>query len=115
MELRKLIEDLNVALYDAMCEGCRDDESFTGSIETPSSQIDVFLRKKGWEWLVEVTVYHDHDYMRETPNLEKFLEDNIEVDWAAVEESWREDSMDEYQRNGFASEADFWRWKEGRL
>lgn len=114
MELKKLVDDLNKALYDAMCEGSFGDDSFTGSLETPSSQIDVFYYRKGWEWLVEVTVYHDHDYMRETPNLEKFLEDRIEADWDAVEDYWRECSMDVYQQNGFASEADFWRWKEGR-
>ena len=115
MELKKLVEDLNTALYEAMCEGCREDDSFTGKVETQSSQIDVYYYRDGMYWQVEVTVYHDHDYMRETPNLEKFLEDRVEADWAAVEESWRDSDMDVYQRNGFASESDFWRWKEGRL
>jgi hypothetical protein len=67
-------------------------------------------------WDLEIFIYHDNiDIEHDDANLETYLASNVEVDWDAVEESWMEDSMDVYQRNGFSSESDFWRWKEGRL
>ena len=46
-------------------------------------------------------------------NLEAYLNDELSnsLDWQAVEEVWRDSEMDEWQRNGFSSAADYWRWK----
>lgn len=115
MELRKLIEELSTALYDAMCEGNEDEESYSAMVDTPNGYIDVWYGIKKGDWELEIYIYHDdEDNDHETPNLEAYLADKIDVDWDSVREYWRDYNMDEYQRNGFASEADFWHWKEGR-
>ena len=113
MELKQLIEDLNQALYEEMIED--EKESYTAKVGTPHGSVEAWYHCTNGTWELEVYVYHDDtDNDHETPNLETYLAQEMEVDWAAVEEYWRDADMDEYQRNGFASEADFWRWKEGR-
>lgn len=113
MELKQLIEDLEQALFEDMCEGCNDDTSFSATVPTEDGEIEVYIcESDGWD--PEVTVYHAGDNLRENPNLEKFLEERVEVDWDAVEEYWRDNDLDEWEAHGFRDEADFWRWKEGR-
>lgn len=115
MELKRLIEDLSQALYDEMCQGCEDDTSFSGSVPTPHGQIEVYYHKVNGDWNLDVYVYHDDDdNEHETPNLEAYLADKIDIDRDAVEEYWRDYNMDEWQSHGFRDEADFWHWKEGR-
>ena len=116
MELKQLVEDLSQALYDEMCQGCEDDESFSASVITPSGQIEAYyFISNGNYWELEIYVYHDNtDTDHNDTNLEEYLANNIDIDWESVKECWRNYNMDEYQRNGFASEADFWHWKEGR-
>ena len=111
MELKKLVEELNQSLYDTMCEGNWNDESFKFSLCTDDGEIEVELTG---EWRVDVTIYHGNfDNEHELPNLTKFLEEKIGPDWEAVQDYWREREMDEWESHGFRDEADFWRWKEG--
>ena len=114
MELKKLVEDCTEAINDAVQCGEPDADNYGAQVKTKDGTIDLFYYKRKGKWTMEAIVYHDHDQMRETSNLEAFLVARVDVDWAAAEEAWREADMDVYQWNGFASEADFWRWKEGR-
>jgi len=88
-----------------------DDEPFGTNVHTESGYIELYYTKGK----VEVEVYHDNDSEVICTNLEEYLSTSLRncVDWGAVKEMWAEYNMDEYQRNGFASAADFWRWKEG--
>lgn len=120
MKLEKLIKKCADALQE---EAGRDytymeDRSFGATVNTKDGHIDLGYTKGD----VEVVVYHDYEgdpnhprYGIFSENLEKFLSEALShcVDWNVVEEDWRDNCADEYQRNGFASEADFWRWKEG--
>lgn len=115
MELKELIEKCTEAINDAVQCSEPNAENYGAKVDTGDGTIDLFYFEHDGEWTMEATIYHDKDYMRETHNLETFIEERVEVDWDAAEEAWRDYDMDEYQRNGFASEADFWRWKEGRL
>lgn len=119
MKLTKLIERCKAALQESFqCDFEVNDYdgrlSVSLTIDTNDGSIDILYIRKGYKEDVEVIVNHndsDHD----SPNLEGFLEKELFgcVDWNAVEEYWRDWNLDEYQRNGFASEADFWKWKEG--
>lgn len=114
MELKQLINELSNALFEEMCQGCSDDRHYSVSLNTNDGIIEVFYYRTNDKWKIEVCVYQDNDKGVELSNLEKYLEDNIEVDWDAVEEQWQENDMDEWQEHGFRDEADFWHWKEGR-
>lgn len=122
MKLEKLIEECIDALQEEAGKDYayyEDDEPFGVCVSTNDGYIDLFYNKGK----VEVTVVHDYEsdvshprYGINSTNLEAFLAKELldSVDWTDIEEKWREDSMDEYQLHGFDSEADFWRWKEGR-
>lgn len=112
MKLKRLIEQCCDALQEAVNDGEWDADSYSAQTETRSGIIDLFTYRRSGHWEYEATIMHDNDH--DLSNLESYLGNTIGVDWEAAEEYWREWSMDEYQRNGFASEADFWRWKEGR-
>lgn len=114
MGLKQLIDELSNALFEEMCQGCRDDEHFKASVDTNDGTIEVFYFRKNGKWQIEVCIYQDNDKGVELTNFQKYLENNIEVDWDAVEEQWQENEMDEWQAHGFRDEADFWHWKEGR-
>lgn len=121
MKLKKLIKKCADALNE---EAGRDytyieDQSFGATVNTDNGYIDLWYTKGD----VEVVVCHDYEgdinhprYGISSTNLEKYLTNALYncVDWVVIEDEWRENSMDEYQRHGFDSEADFWRWKEGR-
>ena len=119
MELKKFVRECAEALQEEAGRDyayMEDDEPFGAVVSTNDGYVDLHYNKGE----VEVEIIHD-DEMRprhgvEDTNLEKFLEDALAdcVDWQVVEEEWKENSMDEWQWNGFDSEADFWRWKEGR-
>lgn len=116
MILKKLINDLAEKIFDEACEWNRDYTYLTIRHDLPSGgSLDVTYYMEGTDRdKCEVTVYGE-GIARYYDNLEAYLSEQLSysLDWQAVEEAWRDDSMDEYQRNGFASEADFWRWKEG--
>lgn len=121
MKLEKLIEECADALQEEAGKDYayyEDDEPFNVTVSTNDGYIELFYGKND----VEVVVFHDYETVGHprfgvrSVNLEKFLTDALRncVDWTDIEEKWRDDNMDEFQRNGFDSEADFWRWKEGR-
>ena len=122
MKLSKLIEECADALQEEAgkeLEYYEDDKPFCVTVNTNDGYIELFYKKGD----VEVEVFHDYEDDVDNPkrgerskNLEAFLAKALHdcVDWDAVEESWREASMDVWQQHGFDSEADFWRWKEGR-
>ena len=121
MELKKLIKVCADALNEEAGTDYTyiEDKSFGATVNTDNGYIDLWYTKGD----VEVVVYHDYEcdpnhprYGINSTNLEKFLTDALHecVDWTDIEEKWRDDNMDEFQRNGFDSESDFWRWKEGR-
>lgn len=119
MKLEKLIDTLSDCLQDAANE---DEENGQGTLsakyepENEAYTIDLFYYKKKGKWLCEVTIYHyNGDDERESPNLKKFLENELEgcVDWAVAEDCWREASMDEWEAHGFRDEADYNRWRFG--
>ena len=118
MKLKKLIDECNDMLQRAANE--REDLDTTevfATIDTDAGYIDLTAEKNSKGGRVIAVVFHDNDDDRHSPRLEEFLEANVSVDWdvadEAVTESIRDFYADEYQRNGFASAADFWRWKEG--
>lgn len=117
MRLQKLIDECNDMLQRAANE--REDLDTTevfATIDTDDGYIDLTAEKNSRGGKVIAEVIHDDNDHR-SPRLEEFIEANVSVDWdvadEAVTESIRDFYADEYQRNGFASEADFWRWKEG--
>jgi len=122
MKLEKLIEECIETLQEEAGKDYayyEDDEPFGVCVSTNDGYIELFYNKGK----VEVTVVHDYEsdtghprYGINSTNLEAFLAKALLdcVDWTDIEEKWRDDNMDEFQRNGFDSEADFWRWKEGR-
>ena len=122
MKLKKLVEECIEALNEEAGSDYYywyDNEPFGVTISTNDGYIELFYDDGD----IEVQVFHDYEYDEKHPrygitstNLEKFLTDALLdcVDWDAIKEKWRENEMDEFQRNGFDSEADFWRWKEGR-
>lgn len=121
MKLEKLINECADALQDEAGKDYSyydDDEPFGANVSTNDGYIDLWYDKG------DVTAVIVHDYESDvnhprygvcSTNLEKFIADALTdcVDWDAIKDEWHEYSMDEYQRNGFDSEADFWRWKEG--
>lgn len=121
MKLEKLVSQCIEALNEEAGRDYSywyDEDPFGVCISTENGSIDLFY-KNG---TVEVQVIHDYEdnvnhprYGVTSTNLEKFLTDALLdcVDWDVIKEKWRDDDMDEFQRNGFDSEADFWRWKEG--
>ena len=122
MKLERLIDECAEALQEEACNdwGTRDSGFFGVCVDTKDGYLDIGYKKdeKG-HWEAEVIVYHDNESQRNprySTNIEQYLSDMLYdcVDWDAVEDEWRENDMDEYQRNGFDSEADFWRWKEGK-
>lgn len=114
MELTKLVNECIEALQEEAGTDYAyysDDEPFGAKVRTESGLIDMYYDKGN----VEVQVYHDNYSEVVHTNLEGYLSDALAdcVDWTPIKEEWRENRMDEYQRNGFNSAADFWRWKEG--
>lgn len=117
MKLEKLIEQCNDMLQKAANE--REDlETYEvfAIVDTEDGYIDLEAVKDSRGGKVIAIVGHD-DNGHDSPLLEKYIEANVSVDWdvadETVSEAIRDFYMDEYQRNGFASAADFWRWKEG--
>ena len=112
MELRELVETCIWTLQDEANTGANDiHEALSASVNTKDGTIDLYY--VGGK--CEVTVCHDRGYGIESPLLTIFLSKALEncVDWDEARQyrSWSDEDV--YQRNGFASEADFWRWKEG--
>lgn len=122
MELKKLVEECIEALQEEAGKDFsyfEDDTPFGVTVNTHDGYIELWYDKGD----VEAIVYHDYEddlshprYGIDSTNLQDFLAKKLEgcVDWSVIEDEWRENSMDVYQRNGFNSEADFWHWKEGR-
>lgn len=122
MKLKKFINDCAEALQEEAGRDFsyqEDNVPFGATVTTDDGWVDLWYEKGK----VTAVVCHDYDgdvnhprYGVCSTNLEKFIEDALTdcVDWNAIKEEWRDYYMDEYQRNGFDGEADFWRWKEGR-
>lgn len=114
MRLKKLINELAKTLQNEAgadyFEGC-EDYGVEATFNTENGWIDMYYRRGGY---VEVIVYHDYND-HYSSLLESYLSENLKdcIDWDTIREEWEESNMDEYQRNGFADEADFWHWKEG--
>lgn len=114
MRLQKLINECAKALQENANDGYMpgsEDDSVLASVSTEDADIDLCYKKGE----VEVTIYHCGEKDHDSRNLQNYLAENLEdcIDWDAIREEWNEGYMDEYQRHGFSSEADFWRWKEG--
>lgn len=117
MKLKELIDECNDMLQNAANE--REDLDTTvvyAIVNTNDGYIDLTAEQNSRGGKVIAVVMHD-DNEHKCPRLEAFIEANVSVDWdvanETVEEAIRDFYADEYQRNGFESEADFWRWKEG--
>lgn len=116
MKLKKLIDTLADKIFDEACEWDKWVSYVSLQHKVQSGGVlDISYYMEGCNKdKCEVTVYGE-GIAQDFDNLESYLSEQLSysLDWQAVEDAWREDSMDIYQRNGFASEADFWRWKNG--
>lgn len=105
-----IAEKLREQMYEVVSEGYYPRET-DYELETDAGTITVLVDRNDD---VRATVWHDgtqeeHD----CPIIADAVYNELPL-WSDVEEDLKEASMDIWQRNGFASEADFWNWKEGR-
>jgi hypothetical protein len=88
MKLKKLMEQINDLLTQSAYESI-DDESDYGKasayISLQSGDIDINIDGNG----IEVNIIKDNE--RKSPNLEKFIEDNIYINWEYVDNLLEED------------------------
>lgn len=110
----KFINEIVEQLEESMYEVVREDEyPFEAEyiLETDDGTITVWMDKFDD---VRASVWHDKDGEEyDCPIIAEAVKEQL-CTWSEIEDEVREDGMDEYQRNGFASAADFWHWKEGR-
>lgn len=111
MELKYLIDICEDTLQEEMNTGEYDAPNYSATVDTEEGYIDLFFVVATNE--LEVIVNSDAHPKRVFPNLEAYLQANINVSMEAAREYWRDNSLDEWQSHGFRDEADFWRWKEG--
>ena len=112
MELKKLIEECSEVLQEAMNTGEYEAPYYGATVNTDNGYIDLSYYVSNRQ--LEVVVCHYRDIEIESPNLEKYLSEHIEVSMEEAREYWRDHNLDVWQANGFRDERDFWRWKEGR-
>lgn len=113
MRLEKLINECAEALQERAgadyYPGCEDD-TYTTTVNTDCGYIDLVYEKG------DVTAWVNHDDNNHwSENLETFIAGKLCdcIDFDALEDDYADACADEYQQHGFASEADFWKWKEG--
>ena len=116
---KKVIEqlyDFDKNEYD-YCGGCYE----PGCVESPSASMSVIFEYGNHSITVNVSsgsyaevLFEDDEYENLEKAVNKYVEDHFDdKDWlACVEEDVRDNSMDEWQRNGFANEADYWHYRQ---
>jgi hypothetical protein len=121
MRLQNLIDECTKAIMAEAFETYEPGEyvSIAAKVEKDDYLLDLYYYRdnKRNEWLSEVMVNHKFgEDMRCSSNVERYMEEHLNgcVDWRVIEDQYKDWNMNEFERNGFADEADFWRWKEGR-
>lgn len=116
MQLQTLIDQcvdtITAAIYDDLNNSIMDDVlSSTATVNLPSGSIDIWINHHDER---EVVITHDHGRNTEHPRLSAFLEAKLPC-WREVVSDWESDNQeyDIWTRNGFASEADYIRYRYG--
>lgn len=94
-----------------------DTLSISFSFEYSTCEVGCYVYMAGGTAkVVEATLYpqnKNHKLEAIEGGVAKYLEENLDTKelWTEALDHARENSMDEYQRNGFANAADYWRYR----
>lgn len=129
--MKQIIENISKRVIDKFFDFDNNDYNFEGAVVEPENgiyeaerlsisfyieigthTIDCALSMTGKKVdYIEAIFEEGFENIQEAVN--NYLEENLDTSelWSLAFDDVRENSMDEYQRNGFASAADYWHYR----